>query len=232
MSLARDARCWLRAHHHGLLSTHSRAVEGYPFGSVVPYVLDRDACPVMLVSRLAEHTQNISVDPRVSLLVHDEGNDVQASARVTLIGVAKRDEHPEQIEPRYERYFPATKGYRTGMDFEFWRIAPVTLRAIAGFAKVHWLSREAYAPPANTLAEHEDDILAHMNTDHVPTLRDFCQHQFQRQPSSVEMIGVDCDGFDVRADDRILRFEFDTPVTEANAVRTALVQMAKRARGE
>ena len=44
MSLARDARLWLRAHRHGLLATHSLAVAGYPFGSVVPYVLDHDAC--------------------------------------------------------------------------------------------------------------------------------------------------------------------------------------------
>ena len=57
MSLACDARLWLRAHRYGLLSTHSRAVAGYPFGSVVLYVLDHDACPVLLISRLAEHTK-------------------------------------------------------------------------------------------------------------------------------------------------------------------------------
>lgn len=62
MSLAQDARRWLRAHRYGLLSTHSRAVEGYPFGSVVPYVLDHEACPVLLVSRLAEHTRNLAAD--------------------------------------------------------------------------------------------------------------------------------------------------------------------------
>ena len=56
----------LRAHRYGLLSTHSRAVAGYPFGSVVPYVLDHDACPVPLISRLAEHTKNLAGDARVS----------------------------------------------------------------------------------------------------------------------------------------------------------------------
>mgnify|MGYP003348909748 FL=1 len=78
MSIARDARLWLRAHRHGLLSTHSRAVEGYPFGSVVPYVLDHDACPVLLISRLAEHTKNLEGDARVSLLINESGADVQA----------------------------------------------------------------------------------------------------------------------------------------------------------
>ncbi|MBM3341542.1 MAG: pyridoxamine 5'-phosphate oxidase family protein, partial [Betaproteobacteria bacterium] len=77
MSLAQDARRWLHAHRYGPLSTHSRAVEGYPWGSVVTYVLDHEACPVMLISRLAEHTKNLAADPRVSLLIHEPGEDVQ-----------------------------------------------------------------------------------------------------------------------------------------------------------
>ena len=230
MSLASDARRWLRAHRHGLLSTHSRAVEGYPFGSVVPYALDHDACPVLLISRLAEHTKNLSADARMSLLVHESGDDVQAQARVTLIGQAQRVEHPETIEPRYERYFPATRTYRTELDFEFWRIVPVTLRAIAGFAKVHWVSREAYAPPRNTLADDEAGILEHMNTDHAHTLRDYCHLQNASNVTAVEMIGIDCDGFDLNADGKTLRFNFDEPVTSADAARQALIALAQKAR--
>ncbi len=235
MSLARDARLWLRAHRHGLLSTHSRAVEGYPFGSVVPYVLDHDACPVLLISRLAEHTKNLAGDARVSLLIHEAAEnvgDVQAQARVTLIGQAERIENPQTIEPRYERYFPDTRGYRTQLDFEFWRVNPVTLRAIAGFAKVHWISREAYAPPpaAMALAEDEARFLEHMNTDHAHTMRDYCRLQNKSDVTSAEMIGVDCDGFDLRADKKTLRFNFDEPVTSAAALREALIALAQKAR--
>ncbi len=230
MSLARDARLWLRAHRHGLLSTHSRAVEGYPFGSVVPYVLDHDACPLLLISRLAEHTKNLAGDPRVSLLIHESGGDVQAQARVTLLGQAGRVDDPEAIAARYERYFPATRGYRAQLDFEIWRIAPVTLRAIAGFAKVHWVSREAYAPPAHTLAEDETGILEHMNTDHARTLRDYCRLQNLPAVKAAEMIGVDCDGFDLNADSTYLRFDFDEPALDADAVRAALIALAQKAR--
>ena len=236
MSLARDARLWLRAHRYGLLSTHSRAVAGYPFGSVVPYVLDHEAYPVLLISRLAEHTKNLAGDARVSLLIHEAGEDaanVQAQARVTLIGQAERIENPatiEIIEPRYGRYFPATRGYRTQLDFEFWRIVPVTLRAIAGFAKVHWVSREAYAPPPNTLADDEASILEHMNTDHSHTLRDYCRLQNLDDITSAGMIGIDCDGFDLTADEKSLRFNFDEPVTSAAAIREALIALAQKAR--
>ena len=230
VSLARDARLWLRAHRHGLLSTHSCAVGGYPFGSVVPYVIDHDACPVLLISRLAEHTKNLASDARVSLLINEIGEDVQAQARVTLIGQAQRIENAETIEPRYERYFPATRGYRTQLDFEFWRIVPVTLRAIAGFAKVHWVSREAYAPPPNTLANDESGILEHMNADHAHTLREYGRLQNRPGVEVATLIGVDCDGFDLVADSKTLRFNFDAPATNADAVRTALIALAQQAR--
>ena len=41
------------------------------------------------------------------------------------------------------------------------------------------------------------------------------------------MIGIDPDGFDVRAEDRLLRFTFDAAVTNAGEARTALVGLAK-----
>ena len=230
MSLARDARLRLRIHRYGLLSTHSRALEGYPFGSVVPYVLDHEACPVLLISRLAEHTKNLAVDARASLLVHEAGEDVQAQARVTLMGRAERIDNPETIEPRYGRYFPATRGYRSELDFEFWRIVPVTLRAIAGFAKMHWLGREAYAPQASTLAADEPAILEHMNTDHAHTLRDYCRLQGVVNAEAVSMIGIDCDGFDLNADGKMLRLDFDEPVSGADAVHAALIALAQKAR--
>jgi putative heme iron utilization protein len=231
MSLARDARRWLRAHRHGLLSTHSLALAGYPFGSVVPYVLDHDACPVLLISRLAEHTKNLASDARASLLIHDAGGDVQAQARVTLMGRSERVAEPQTIAPRYERYFPATRGYRTALDFEFWRIVPVTLRAIAGFAKAHWVSREAYAPPPHTLAECEADILDHMNAVHAHTLLDYCRMQGLANVAAAAMIGIDCDGFDLNADGKIVRCEFEASVYSEEAVRTALVALAKTAGG-
>ena len=230
MSLARDARLWLRAHRHGLLATHSLAVAGYPFGSIVPYVLDHDACPILLISRLAEHTKNLAGDARTSLLIHEAGENVQAQARVTLLGQAQRIDNPEAIEPRYERYFPATRGYRAQLDFEIWRITPVTVRAIADFAKVHWVSREAYAPPPNSLADNEASIVEHMNTDHAHTLLDYCRLQDLPVVKATEMIGIDCDGFDLNADGKYLRFNFDEPVTSAETARAALIALAQKAR--
>lgn len=230
MSLGSDARRYLRAHRHGVLSTISRALEGYPFGSIVPYVLDRQAAPLMLISRLAEHTKNIQADPRVSLLVHESNADVQAGARVTFMGRAGSVENLDEAKERYVRYFPAARDYHGGLDFDFYRIEPVTLRVVAGFGKIHWISREAYIPPENTLAGQENEIIAQVNHDHAHNLRDYCRHYHQRKVDTVEMIGIDCDGFDVRAEGELLRFDFDPPVTDATQARAALVRMAEQSR--
>ncbi len=39
------------------------------------------------------------------------------------------------------------------------------------------------------------------------------------------MTAIDCDGFDVRADGELLRFDFDQPVVSAHAARAALKAM-------
>ena len=44
------------------------------------------------------------------------------------------------------------------------------------------------------------------------------------------MVGIDCDGFDVRTDNELLRFDFEQPVTDASEARQALVTMAHEAR--
>ena len=74
--------------------------------------------------------------------------------------------------------------------------------------------------------------MAHMNADHRPALRDFCQHFHRVDADDVEMLTIDCDGFDVRADGRVLRMEFIEPVTDAGSARTQLVTLAHEARTE
>ena len=44
------------------------------------------------------------------------------------------------------------------------------------------------------------------------------------------MTGIDCDGFDLNADGKTLHFNFDAPVTSAEAVRAALIALAQKAR--
>jgi putative heme iron utilization protein len=230
MTIALKARRLLRARRHGALATLSRRLHGYPFGSVVPFMLDHEACPVILVSRLAEHTKNIAADPRVSLLVFEGGAEVQAESRVTLIGDCAIVAEADRIRDRYLRLFPDAQRLLDLGDFDFHRITPVQLRFIAGFGRIEWIAAQSYAPPHSELAELERDICGHMNADHAPALRDYCRHYHRIETDAAVMVAIDCDGFDVQAGGRLLRFDFPQPVTDSVQVRAALVAMAGASR--
>lgn len=225
-----EARHFTRGQTSGVLSTISRRLDGFPFGSVSPFILDHAGRPVILISEIAEHTRNIEADPRVSIIVQPYSTDMQVTGRVTVIGRAERLPAKDGLGPRYLRYFPQAEGYFAMHDFNFYRIEPVKVRWIGGFGRIFWIDPEAYLAAADTLAEAEDGILAHMNADHADTLRDYCRHDHQVEAECATMIGIDPDGFDVRADERILRFAFAAPVLDAGSARTALVEMARRCR--
>lgn len=229
-SNARHARCYLRARHHGVLSTLSRHVAGYPYGSVVPFVLDHEAQPIILVSRLAEHTRNLEADARTSLVVRADGDEVQAGARLTLLGNAAPIDGDRALLARFLRYQPQAQQLLDLGDFSFWRITPLTLRFIAGFGAIRWISAAEFAPPAHGLAEVEADIVAHMNADHPDALRACCRKSLGREVRETRMLGVDCDGFDARADGVHLRLDFTEMAPDAESVRRALVQMTREAR--
>lgn len=225
-----DARRFVRGQQSGVLSTLSQRVAGFPFGSVAPFVLGHDGCPVILISTLAEHTKNLAADARCSLIVQPYSPDMQIAGRVTLLATAERLEDKDALGPRYLRYHPQAEQYFGMHDFHFYRLTPVRVRWIGGFGRIHWVEPEDYRCETGELAAAESGILEHMNADHAGSLRDYCRHAHGVEAHEAAMIGIDPDGFDVRADDRVLRFAFDTPVTDAAQARAALVALARAAR--
>lgn len=228
MSNAREARQMLRAHHYGALSTLSKKFDGHPFGSITPYMVDHDGSLLILISTLAEHTKNIQHDPRVSLITHNQNEShIQTQGRVTVVGTAGIIADKDQAGVRYLRYFPEAEGYFAMHDFSFYRIVPQALRYIGGFGKIHWIAADSYLQPPYPLIEQESDVIAHMNADHADTMRRYCQHFHKVETLNVAMIGMDCDGFDVRTDEQLLRFDFSEAVLDAQQARKVLVEMAR-----
>lgn len=220
----KQARRLLRAEHTGLLSTLSRQLGGYPFGTAVSYLADQEARPFFLISRLAEHTRNIEQDGRVSLLVHEQSNDVQAGERLTVVGRAARMETTAALKARYLRYFPGAEAY-FGLDFDFYRIEPVTLRYIGGPAMARWIAPGDIQPPRNSLAEQEAALLARINRERAGDLQFLCRGYYGMSAGIAAMAGIDCDGFDILADGLLLRFDFPDAVTDAEQAEAALREM-------
>lgn len=228
--LGDEARRFARGQQSGVLSTLSLRLEGYPFGSVSPFILDHAGRPVILISDIAEHTKNIVADARVSLIVQPYSADMQTTGRVTVIGRAERLADKDALGPRYLRYFPQATDYFTMHDFNFYRIEPVRIRYIGGFGRIHWIEPVGYLSAIDSLADAEPAIIEHMNQDHAETLRLYCRHGHGLEVAEAAMIGIDPDGFDVRADAQVVRFAFDAPVTDSTAARTALVALAQQCR--
>lgn len=219
----------MRHFRSGVLATQSLKFPGYPYASALPFCTDQQGRVVVLISHLAEHTQNADHDRRVSFLVAPSGAALQEQARVTLIG----DLAPTGdavVAARYLRYFPEGERYLSIGGFRFFAIEPRSVRYIAGFASIHTIPGESCLAPALEIAEAESDILAHMNADHGQNLRDYCRHLYKRTVEHAQMIGIDCDGFDVLADAEVLRFDFDDEVKDAGAARAELVNLAKASR--
>lgn len=221
---ARHARCYLRARHHGILSTLSQRIAGYPYGSVIPFVLDFDARPIILVSRLAEHTRNLEADSRASLVVRDDVDEVFAGARLTLIGDATRIDCEPALQARFLRYQPRAQQLLGLGDFSYWRITAVTLRFIAGFGAISWVSASDFAPPETALARDEAGMVAQANAAHAGLLRACCSKSLRREINEAVMLGIDCDGFDVRAGGAYLRFDFPESAQDTTALQRSILE--------
>jgi putative heme iron utilization protein len=225
---ALTARRLLNHHSVGVLSTHSIDVEGYPFGSIAPYVLDYEGEPAILISDIAQHTRNIKQNNKVSLTVFDQGaDDPQASSRLTWIGdAASIDPSETDIRDRYLRYFPSSESYFETHDFSFYRIRLRRARFIGGFGQIFWIEPDAMLVK-NPFRETERGIVEHMNLDHHKALVHYCKVLGGVDVGAVTMTGIDSEGFDMLADEHKLRIDFDAPIHTSEEARAILVKLAR-----
>jgi len=229
MSRGSDARRLVRRFASGVLATQSLKFPGYPYASSLPFCTDQRGRVVVLISHLAEHTQNADHDAKAGFLVSPLTRDLQEQERVSMIGdIAPVDD--AALQSRYLRFFPEARQYLQIGGFRFFCLEPRSLRYIAGFGSIHTITAESYLAPDYPLADTEREVIEHMNIDHAHNLFEYCRHAHGRVPESVEMIGIDCDGMDVRADTDVLRVEFGSVVKDAGEARAELVKLAQASR--
>lgn len=238
-SHAERARTLVAAQSTGTLCTIALEPAGYPYGSFVTFALHRGA-PVFLISRIAEHTRNLTGDARASLLVHEAGKaDPLANGRVTLIGKAEKlaKDAPDLAEVRdaFLAAHPESSYYVGYNDFDFWRLAPEAVRYIGGYGRMSWVDAQAFrtAEP-DPLAAASARVLSHMNDDHADSLLLYAQKLTSAPtPQKAVMTAIDRYGFEmtITTADGVgpARIGFDTPLTSADEARTALVALVKRA---
>lgn len=229
MTAEKNARELLLKEYRGALSTHSSSMPGFPFGSVVPYCLDRRGWPLLLISRIAQHTRNLQQDARCSLLIGERGaEDVQAAGRLTLLAEAQQLTDEAEIvsaAERYYRYFPDARDYHQTHDFDFWVLQPVRWRFIGGFGAIRWLSDVSLANPH--AGEAERGMLGHMNADHTAAIAHYVQLAGLPTHAPAQLVGIDSEGFHLRIGKALHWLAFPTSCNNPAAVRQALVLLAR-----
>lgn len=108
-----------------------------PYVSLVLFASDARGAPILLLSRLAEHSKNIAGDPRVALLIDGTAGlaDPLTGARVTLQGRIEPADDAE-ARSRYLARHPSAEGYASFGDFGFWRVAVARAHLVAGFGRI------------------------------------------------------------------------------------------------
>ena len=225
----KHARELLLKEYRGALATQSKAMPGFPFGSVVPYCLDEQGRPLILISRIAQHTHNLRKDPKCSLMVGERGaEDVQAVGRLTCLAEAEQLTDPEAIEAaaeRYYRYFPESQSYHTAHDFDFWVLKPVRHRYIGGFGAIHWLDQVTLANPFAGQAEVR--MVEHMNDDHANAIQHYVELAGLPQTVPATLVGIDSEGMHLRIGDGLYWLGFPEMCNDPTQAREALVFLAR-----
>jgi putative heme iron utilization protein len=229
------ARSLLRRSRQGALATLMRG-SGDPYCSLVNVASDCDGSPILLISRLALHTQNILGDPRVSLMLDERGNgDPLERARIMLAGRAEQagDADEAVLRRRYLNAHPSAEAFVTFKDFSFFKVRPAAAHLVAGFGRIVDLLPEQFLTDisdADALLEAEQGAIEHMNADHRDAMNLYATKLLGAEEGDWCCTGCDPDGIDMQAGTKTLRLDFPERVTGPGELRKVLVRLAEEAR--
>ncbi len=225
-------RMLLRSTRVGALGTLDPA-NGHPLVTLTSVATDLDGTPVILVSRLSAHTQNLLADQRASLLLSPGGKgDPLAHPRLSLQVMAELSQQP-RLRQRYLARHPKAKTYVDFPDFAFFRLRLLSLHLNGGFARAFdgdaALILSPIADPAGFEAL-ERSAIEHMNQDHAEALALYATGLCAMPAGKWRATGLDPDGLDLALGDLTARITFPERVEEPGHLRKILRELADSAR--
>jgi len=132
----------------GTATLATLTAEGAPFASYVVTAPAIDGSPLMLLSRLAQHTKHLDRDPRASLLFVREaepGDETLTASRLTLNGLCTK-ESDASAKQRYLDRHPDAARYAEFSDFSLYRFEIESGHLVAGFGRIVSLARDEILP--------------------------------------------------------------------------------------
>ncbi|KAJ1638571.1 hypothetical protein T492DRAFT_942572 [Pavlovales sp. CCMP2436] len=221
---------------YAVLSTNSKADNGYPAGAVVGFAPGEDGLPLFFLSSISGHTRDLLASPKASLTVTSGNFDGADSGRVNLLGDIQKLTQPDEVAAARERFLkthPEAYWIDFG-DFAAFRMTEVrAIRFVGGFAGA------ANIAPLEYLSVAPDPILAfstpvakHMNDDHSETTVAMVRHYVGLDAESAFITSVDSLGMQVRVtrtngESLKLRLPFPRPAAGRKEVKDLIVEMTR-----
>ncbi|MEE2756545.1 MAG: DUF2470 domain-containing protein [Myxococcota bacterium] len=255
---ATHVKQWLQDVHVATLGTLGAKpdLSGFPVNSVVPFAIDSNGAPYVLIAHIAAHTQNLKKDTRCNLFIRQgiAKGDPQAQWRATLVGhmemlVVESSPTARHLKPyqtaisedefialkaRYRERVPKSDSYFQTHDFNFWRLRDIKkVRYIAGFGRICWFDGHELLGREKTdeLADVAAGAIEHMNDDHRDALELICRNLHGLEPNSIKMTGLDSRGFfcEIAAEPRLIYTSFGYEISR-DSLRQAMIDVTVRAR--
>jgi putative heme iron utilization protein len=232
-SLAGDLRfvirSLMRSANTAALAT-TLAGEARPYVSLVTIATDTDGSPLLLLSRLADHTRNIDDDRHMSLLFDGTAGfaNPQQGPRVTILG---KIEHCNEARTRrrFLARHPGAALYADFADFAFYRVHLDRAHWVGGFARAVWLDDRLSCEftASAQFAAAEPELLTHINDTCAETLTLLANRLMKRRGKDWQIVAVDPDGCDLAHGKTVVRLGFNAPLgspADAPATLAALAE--------
>ncbi|CAH9098903.1 unnamed protein product [Cuscuta epithymum] len=225
----------------GVLSTFSKKHEGYPSGSMVDFACDAYGTPILAISNLAAHSQDLLANPKCSLLVAKDPED-RTDLIINVHGdaIAVSDTDKDDIRAAYLARHPDAFWVDFG-DFQFLRIEPTIVRYLSGVATAllgsgEFSQEELRAAKIDPIYQFSKPITSHMNKDHTEDTKLIVRHSTSVPVEHAYMLDLDSLGFNVKAEYQggtfKLRVSFPRPAVDRKDVKTLIVEMLEAAKNQ
>ncbi len=234
-ALGQEIRGLIRGAGTATLGTLYTGPDGpVPYCSLVLAACDQDGSPVLLLSTLARHTDNLLKAPAVSLLYDGTAGlpDPLTGARATVMGTIEATDDP-RLRARYLARHPSAEDYADFGDFSFYRVHIRSAHLVAGFGRIHDVEGGDIVLPESgcrEIAEAEADIVDHMNDHHGDAMDAYARGLGGLDGGGWRMTGCDPDGADLHRQGAYFRLPFPEIARTTGDVRTILVELAQTAR--
>jgi putative heme iron utilization protein len=199
-----------------------------PYVSLVTLGFDHDLSPILLLSRLADHTRNLLADGRAALLLDgtDGHANPQTGPRVTLTGTVAEDAEP-RLRRRFLARHPGAALYAGFGDFAIWRMRVERAHFVGGFGRAVWFEAPLVPPEEVAfMAEAEESLLARINADRPDLLSALARRAGGDAGADWKLAGIDPDGCELDAGEVVLRLAFDSPPSQSHPALSCLESLA------